>query len=45
MDQNCGNSQRQFVRRRWKLRNTWIAAYQAANIEKSEAMARRLARA
>jgi len=44
MDQNCGNSQRMFVRRRWKLRNTWLQAYQAANIERSEALARRLGR-
>jgi len=44
MDQNCGNSQRMFVRRRWKLRNTWLQAYQAKNIERSEALARRLGR-
>jgi len=34
MDPNCGNNMRQFVRRRWKLRNTWLKWYQANNLAK-----------
>jgi len=32
--QNCGNNARQFVRRRWKLWNTWLKWHQANNLAK-----------
>lgn len=44
LDQNCGNSQRQFVRRRWNMWKTWMAAYQQNNLEKAEQISRRLQR-
>jgi hypothetical protein len=42
--QNCGNSQRQQLRRRLGMWKTWAKYYQEQNMEKAEMLARRLKR-
>jgi len=37
LDPNCGNSYRQFVRRRWKLHKTWMVYHQQNNMAKLKA--------
>jgi hypothetical protein len=40
MSQNCGNSKRQFLRRRWGMHKTWAKYYTEANLAKAKARAR-----
>lgn len=44
LSQNCGNSQRQRLRRRLGLWKTWAKYYQQNNMEKAEMLARRIKR-
>jgi len=42
MDQNCGQSQRQFVRRRWGQWRTWAKYYGESQAEKAEQLLRHM---
>lgn len=44
LDQNCGQNQRQQLRRKYGLWRTWLASYQANNLERAENLNRKMAR-